>query len=100
MIDASADAYRIFFEQTKIGCRLTRVKYARLVFLEPVDILPGEGGNAAHALHTVEDKPFALKNGMYGSFGDKRFFPIPHGIAILLVGGKTRGRLFYLQDLF
>jgi hypothetical protein len=99
MVDPAADPDGLFFEEPEIRGGLPGIQDPRLIPLQPVDVLPGQGSDSAHPLHTVQDKPFALQDRVNGRFGDKRFFSVAHDIAVLFVGSETGRRLLYPEDL-
>jgi hypothetical protein len=99
MVDPAADPDSLFFQEPEIGGGLSGVQDPSLIPLQPVDVLPGERGYTTHALHTVQDKSFALKDRVNGRFRDKRFFSIAHDIPILFISGKTGRWLLYPEDL-
>jgi hypothetical protein len=99
MVDPAADPNSFFFEEPEIRGCLSGIQDPRLIPLQPVDVLPGQRGDAAHALHTVQDKPFALQDRMDGRFGYKRFFSVAHDVTVLFVGGETGRGLLDAEDL-
>src|SRR5258708_34205831 len=100
VVGPSADPDGIFFQEAKVGSGLTGIQDPRAEFLQFVNILAGEGGNAAHTLHTIKDKPFASQDSMDGRFCSKSRFSVFHGAAIMLKGGKGCVWFFYPENFF
>ena len=77
VVAASANLHGLLLEHAHAGGGLAGVEHAGLGALQPLDILVGHGGNAAHALHDVEHESLGLQQGAHAT-GDN------HGDVALL----------------
>jgi hypothetical protein len=79
VIDASSKSDRELVEDAQSGRGLSRIGDAGAGPLDGIDILPGQGRDAAHALQNIERRPLGLQDPREGAFdcGDKR--PRLHG---------------------
>src|ERR1700733_1237574 len=75
MFFAAAAGDRVFIQQAQAGHGLARVKNLRFGALHLVDVAAGDGGDAAHSLHQVQDYAFAGEQHVRGGAYDGNGLP-------------------------